>query len=54
MEYVVDTAYLYKVKDDEMDRLYSTNGEKTNACRILLGKPEGNIPLGKPKRGWGQ
>jgi hypothetical protein len=27
-------------------------GEKKNAYRILLGKPEGKIPLGKPRRRW--
>jgi hypothetical protein len=27
-------------------------GEKRNACRILVGKPEGRRPLGRPKRGW--
>jgi hypothetical protein len=25
-------------------------GEKRNACRILVGKPEGKRPLGKPRR----
>jgi hypothetical protein len=25
-------------------------GEKRNAYRILLGKPEGKSPLGKPRR----
>jgi hypothetical protein len=29
-----------------------TNGEKRNACRILVGKLEGNRPLGKPRRRW--
>jgi hypothetical protein len=24
-------------------------GEKTNAYRLLVGKPEGKIPLGRPK-----
>jgi hypothetical protein len=24
--------------------------EKTNACRILVGKPEGIRPLGRPRR----
>jgi hypothetical protein len=28
----------------------STNGEKRNAYRILLGKPEGKTPLGSPGR----
>jgi hypothetical protein len=27
-------------------------GAKRNACRILLGKPEGNRPLGRPRRRW--
>jgi hypothetical protein len=26
--------------------------EKRNACRILVGKPEGKRPLGKPRRRW--
>jgi hypothetical protein len=26
------------------------NGEKTNAYRILVGKPEGKRPLGRPRR----
>jgi hypothetical protein len=27
-------------------------GEKRNAYRILVGKPEGEIPLGRPRRRW--
>jgi hypothetical protein len=27
-------------------------GEKRNACRILVGMPEGKSPLGKPRRRW--
>jgi hypothetical protein len=30
----------------------STNGETRNAYRILVGKPEGKRPQGKPKRRW--
>jgi hypothetical protein len=26
--------------------------EKWNACRILIGKPEGKRPLGRPRRRW--
>jgi hypothetical protein len=28
----------------------SANGEKRNAYRILIGKPDGKRPLGRPKR----
>jgi hypothetical protein len=27
-------------------------GAKKNACRILVAKPEGKRPLGRPKRRW--
>jgi hypothetical protein len=27
-------------------------GEKRNACRILVGKPEGKIPLQRPRNRW--
>jgi hypothetical protein len=27
-------------------------GEKRNACRILVGKPEGKRPLGRPRCTW--
>jgi hypothetical protein len=27
-------------------------GEKRNACRILVGNPEGKRPLGRPRRRW--
>jgi hypothetical protein len=27
-------------------------GEKKNAYRILVGKPEGKRPLGRPRRSW--
>jgi hypothetical protein len=33
-------------------RACSTNGETRNACRILVGKPEGKRPLERPKRSW--
>jgi hypothetical protein len=35
-----------------MGRACSTNGEKRNAYRILVGKPEGRRPLGRPRRRW--
>jgi hypothetical protein len=30
----------------------STNGEKRNVSRLLVGKPEGKRPLGRPRRRW--
>jgi hypothetical protein len=27
-------------------------GEKRNVYRLLVGKPEGNRPLGRPRRRW--
>jgi hypothetical protein len=30
----------------------STNGEKRNAYRFLVGKPEGKKSLGRPRRRW--
>jgi hypothetical protein len=33
-----------------MSRACSTNREKRNAYRILVGKPEEKRPLGRPRR----
>jgi hypothetical protein len=30
----------------------STNGEKRNSYRLLVRKPEGKGPLGRPRRRW--
>jgi hypothetical protein len=35
-----------------MGRACSTKGEKRNAYRILVGKPEGKRPLRRPRRRW--
>jgi hypothetical protein len=35
-----------------MGRACSTNLEKKNAHRILVGQPEGKPPLGRPGRKW--
>jgi hypothetical protein len=35
-----------------MGRICSTNGKKGNAYKILMAKPEGKRPLGRPKRRW--
>jgi hypothetical protein len=35
-----------------MDGACSTNGEKRNAYRLLVGKPKGRKPLGRPRCKW--
>jgi hypothetical protein len=35
-----------------MGRACSANGEKRNAYKILVGKPEGKRPLGRPIHRW--
>jgi hypothetical protein len=35
-----------------MGRAWSTHGERRNAYRILVGKPEGRRPLGRPRHRW--
>jgi hypothetical protein len=35
-----------------MGWLCSTNREKMNACRLLVGKPEVKTPLGRPRLRW--
>jgi hypothetical protein len=32
--------------------LVARMGEKRNACRVLVGTPEGERPLGRPRRRW--
>jgi hypothetical protein len=41
-----------KGKEDEMGGTCSTNGEKRNAYRSLVRKPERKKPLGRPRRRW--
>jgi hypothetical protein len=41
-----------EVDEDEMDGACNTNGEKRNAYRLLVGKPEGKRSLGIPRRRW--
>jgi hypothetical protein len=40
------------VKENEMGRACSTNGETRNAYRILVEKPERNRTLGRPRGRW--
>jgi hypothetical protein len=34
------------------ERHVARMGEKRNACRILVGKPEGKKPIGRPRHRW--
>jgi hypothetical protein len=38
--------------EDEMGGPCSRNGEKRNPYRLLVGKPEGKRPLGRPRHRW--
>jgi hypothetical protein len=40
------------VAEDEMGEPCSTNGAKMNSYRLLVEKPEGKRPLGRPRRKW--
>jgi hypothetical protein len=45
-----------KLHNEELHNWYSSpsiiRGEKRNAYRIMVGNPEGKIPLGRPRRRW--
>jgi hypothetical protein len=49
LEYNTDDDDDDQVKEDEIGRACSTNGETKNAYRILVGKPEGKRPLGRQR-----
>jgi hypothetical protein len=38
--------------EDEMAGHVARMGEERNAQKILVGKPEGKRPLGRPRRRW--
>jgi hypothetical protein len=38
--------------EDEMDSACRMDGEKRIADGVLMGKPEGKKPLGRPRRRW--
>jgi hypothetical protein len=42
----------YVKNKNELGRECSTYGEKRGAYRILVGRPEGRRPLGRPRRRW--
>jgi hypothetical protein len=51
--FVLFAKYYYNNEgdEDEIGGAYSTNGgRRRNAYRLLVGKPEGRRPLGRPRR----
>jgi hypothetical protein len=49
MKFLVMQCDFQKYHEVKMARARSTNGEKRNACRLLVGKPEGKRPLRRPR-----
>ena len=41
-----------QVEKNEIRGACSTYGERIGVYRVLVGKPEGKRPLGRPRRGW--
>jgi hypothetical protein len=39
-------------KEDKIGGICSTNREKNNSCRLLVGKSEERRTLGRPRRRW--
>jgi hypothetical protein len=38
--------------EDKMSRACKTHGEERSTYRVLVGKPDGKRPLGRPRRRW--
>jgi hypothetical protein len=55
---LIDKVFLIKynsgdqIKRIDMGRACNTYGERRGAYRVLVGKPGGRRPLGRPRRGW--
>ena len=51
---IPDTKYCAsnKIKKNEMGGACGTYGEGRGVYRVLVGKPEGKRPLGRPRRRW--
>jgi hypothetical protein len=41
-----------QIEKNEMGGACSRYGEKRGAYRVLMGRPEGKRPLGRPRRRW--
>jgi hypothetical protein len=43
---------VYKIEKNEFGGTCSTTGKRRGVYRVLMGKPEGKRPLGRPRRRW--
>ena len=41
-----------KIEKNEVGGALARMGEGRGVHRVLVGKPEGKMPLGRPRRGW--
>jgi hypothetical protein len=41
-----------KIEKNEMGGVCGTYGERRRVYRVVVGKPEGKRPLGRPRCGW--
>jgi hypothetical protein len=52
----IDTLVQYcsgdQIEKNEMSWACSTTRESKGLCRVLVGKPDGKRPLGRPRRRW--
>jgi hypothetical protein len=44
--------YLGETRRMKLEGYVASMGDRRDACRILMGKPEERRPLGKPRRKW--
>jgi len=42
----------FLIENNEMGKHVACMGERTGVCRVLMGKPEGKRPLGRPSSRW--
>ena len=52
LPFYIFTLYNMNYRQHYTNRKQKSMGEERGACRVLVGKPEGKRPLGRPKRRW--
>ena len=50
--YLYSSPSTFQIEKNEMDGACSTMGERRGVYRILVGKPEGERPLGRSRHRW--